>query len=1587
MGTRTTLLYRFAQTGLLLWLFFVIPVGVVQFIPTSVSITITPSAVVLAADDSAVSPLSPASLIDRIILQFRGVWIFSSQVIQAVLQMDEDIILGSTLLNPPLPETLPSSSGGSMFFAGGLTGEVGSLVVNTPFVVTEPTWLQSSVVLATTTVTGSLSVLGTLNLETLTVAGLAQAGALLIGGTAEVNQILASTASFGGLAVSGGTSLANLSVTGSSNLTSLVVTSTSTVEGILVASGGLITQGADIDAGEGRVFASNIINQLVAGDSVRISGPRNAPTISFEPDEFEGVESLNGETGAVELNGGTDISISGLTISNTSSLLSVRGRGGCSDCITDSDVSNILTIIGGTIEATAIGMSTPAYGGFSSLVVGTTTASTTLTVYGATLFDTELLVNGTGTSTFAGSINLTDGCFAINGVCLQGVIAPTYLSLPDTPNAFIAGAIQYASSSGVALDQSAQFVFDGSRLAIGTTSPLSTLTVGGAVSVLSGAEARFYDNLSNNYVGFRASSTLLASQVWTLPEVDGASDELLVTDGSGNLRFASAASLGAGVNTFLGLLDTPSSYTVNAIPFASSTGSRLEFSSNLVFDGTRLAIGTDAPVSPLTVQGNVQFQGASLQPGFFYNSSANFVGLGTTNPTARLSIENGSFLQRGGTASTTYIPTGITSRALVDSARGIDIAGGYAYVVTGNSVGSNFHVYDVTRPTNPTFINAINIPAGLNGVSVQGRYAYVVSDVSGNDFHVVDISNPTAPVEVGAINLASSAFGVFVQGRYAYVVTDESGDDFHIIDISIPTAPMEVDSLNLTDRANTVYVQGRYAYVGTNGNLNDFHVIDISSSTNAIAVGSIPLVGGVTGVTVRGGLAYVTTNIASNAFYVLSISNPAAPVALGSLALAAGASDVQVAGRYAYVTSQETGDDFHVIDVAVSATPVLVGQVDPAAGSALALAIVGRYAYVVTTSLGDELFVYDLTGVEAQSAIVHSLEGGLLTVTGESTFAGRASFAIGLQVGAGGVQTDGTLAVLSPEGSSFVGGVGVGTSTGRAKLTVVGDTYITGALRDSTNSAGTAGYVLQSTGSGTTWVATSSLFAGAQNTFIGLSDTPVSYTASRILFTNTDGNALIDSDGLTYDGANLGLGANQGISIAGSRYVSASSSLQSIAFGRSTGLGSGGVESIYIGDFAGELSGGSANIMVGFGSGGSTTGSDNVIVGYEAGYLNSGDVNILLGRRAGNNNAGWYNTLIGDSAGRQQQGYYNELIGFETGRNLRSTSTVAIGSEALRGIGVDPFVANNNVALGYRAGYQVETGANNNILIGYQAASTLTTGANNILIGYDITVVDVTQSNTLNIGNLLFGTGLDGTGTVLATGNVGIGTSTPSERLTVDGTIKATNLLGGVTSLQTDGQGNIIRLPSDEKFKTNIVTIEDALEKVLELRGVSFTWLDEERFGTETEIGFIAQEVDGVVPEVVRKGGDYWSLNTQNLLAVVVEAFKELWQIVQRNQAQTEAQQVELETLRDRVDQLESELYGAPTVPSTPPTNPPTENDDVNEEVPPLYDNSSEFNENEPLPEAEPAEVVASEDTDEEPLLEPESVSTGDLQTPSDSPE
>lgn len=115
-------------------------------------------------------------------------------------------------------------------------------------------------------------------------------------------------------------------------------------------------------------------------------------------------------------------------------------------------------------------------------------------------------------------------------------------------------------------------------------------------------------------------------------------------------------------------------------------------------------------------------------------------------------------------------------------------------------------------------------------------------------------------------------------------------------------------------------------------------------------------------------------------------------------------------------------------------------------------------------------------------------------------------------------------------------------------------------------------------------------------------------------------------------------------------------------------------------------------------------------------------------------------------------------------------------------------------------------------------------------------------------------------------GNVGIGTSSPTVKLQVSGDIIA-NSIGG---------------SSDFRFKINIRPVTNALDKIKALRGVYFNWNQNEfpdrQFGSNVEVGFIAQEVEKIIPEIVTKDKtkeEYRSVKYDKLVALLVEAIKE----------------------------------------------------------------------------------------------------------------
>jgi len=134
--------------------------------------------------------------------------------------------------------------------------------------------------------------------------------------------------------------------------------------------------------------------------------------------------------------------------------------------------------------------------------------------------------------------------------------------------------------------------------------------------------------------------------------------------------------------------------------------------------------------------------------------------------------------------------------------------------------------------------------------------------------------------------------------------------------------------------------------------------------------------------------------------------------------------------------------------------------------------------------------------------------------------------------------------------------------------------------------------------------------------------------------------------------------------------------------------------------------------------------------------------------------------------------------------------------------------------------------------------------------------------------------------------------STEEMRLTTSGLAIENGLyVGDASTAPTDNevraQGDITAFhSSDRRLKENITPITDALDKVCKINGVEFDWTDEhiEKRGGEDgyfvrkhDVGVIAQEVQDVLPEVVREREDNTlAVDYERMVALLIEAVKDL---------------------------------------------------------------------------------------------------------------
>ena len=317
---------------------------------------------------------------------------------------------------------------------------------------------------------------------------------------------------------------------------------------------------------------------------------------------------------------------------------------------------------------------------------------------------------------------------------------------------------------------------------------------------------------------------------------------------------------------------------------------------------------------------------------------------------------------------------------------------------------------------------------------------------------------------------------------------------------------------------------------------------------------------------------------------------------------------------------------------------------------------------------------------------------------------------------------------------------------------------------------------------------------------------------SKFLTDNKLGNSIIYESqnkvgiGTTNPGSRLDI---EGAVNTSSFYQIGGQSVLSVAGNYNTMIGTG----------AGSNNTGSYATLVGYRAGTNNTANANTFVGYQAGHLTtSGQFNTFMGTDADSENTiGHDNVFIGSAAGAANtEGYNNTFIGMMAGSSNTSgyrntflgyyagqSNTSGLGNTFLgRESGWTNTTGEGNVFIGDQTGYSNTIGILNtfvgnysgydnsegtaNVFLGLLAGRSNTTGNNNTFLG-----VHAGHDNTIGSGNVFLGNqaGYSETGSDklyiansssnppliygdFDTGEVGIGTTSPDEKLHVNGNVK-----------------------------------------------------------------------------------------------------------------------------------------------------------------------------------------------------------------------
>lgn len=498
------------------------------------------------------------------------------------------------------------------------------------------TWTYASTGHASTT--GNLTVSGTTALQGVTATTITASGAATFNSAADFNGAVTldagATVSSNPLTVTSSFVSSGTNTLGATSATSLTVSGASSMQGATATT--LTTSGALVVGSTTGLGGVTYTWPGAAGTNGQFLTTDGSGGLSWTTAATGGTDTSLSDTNQT-LTGDRDITLSGNTLDVVGSAgtwtWASTGAASTTGNLTVSGITSLqgattttLSTSGAVTHAAAVTHnSTADFNGAITIDAGATVNTSPLTIAGSTSLVVNGVLDSNSTADFSGAANFTGTTSFSNTNTFTGDISANNTSVfSDTLVATNVVSFTGASAVGMAGTNS----LSGTNLFSGTNSFSST------ARMLNGTGITFFDSDNSNTTILQANPTTTSNVTYSLPAADGASGQVLQTNGSGLLSWTNQTAAGSDTNLgntdqtltaarsvsingqSLNIAGTAATWTYASTGHATTTG-------NLTVAGTTALAGTTATTlttSGAVVHGStVTFNGATD-----FNAAANF---------------------------------------------------------------------------------------------------------------------------------------------------------------------------------------------------------------------------------------------------------------------------------------------------------------------------------------------------------------------------------------------------------------------------------------------------------------------------------------------------------------------------------------------------------------------------------------------------------------------------------------------------------------------------------------------------------------------------------------------------------------------------------------------------------------------------------------------------------------------------------------------------------------------------------------------------------------------------------------------------